>query len=215
MENINKFQTISKQALQRLPYYLNFLKSQKAKKQSNTSASMIAEGLRLNQVQVRKDLAAVSSGGRPKTGYGTEDLISDIEQFLGYNNTHDAILIGAGNLGRSLLSYKGFEECGMKIVAAFDIDEHVAGTEAGGHPIFPMEKLEDLAGRLKVKIGIIAVPAESAQEVCDLLVGSGILAIWNFAPVYLDAPEDILIQNENMAASLAVLSKHVEEKFGR
>lgn len=213
MENKNKIQTISKQALQRLPYYLNFLKAQREKKQINTSASMIAEGLRLNQIQVRKDLASVSSGGRPKTGYKTEELIADIAEFLGYNNTKEAVLVGAGHLGKALISYKGFADCGIEIVAAFDTDEKIIGSKISGHQVFHINKIKDLVKRLNVKIGIIAVPAEHAQEACSLLVESGILAIWNFAPVYLEAPEEILIQNENMAASLAVLSKHLEEKL--
>lgn len=204
MEN----QSISKQTLKRLPIYLNYLKSYAQSGAENISATFIADSLGLNHVQVRKDLASVSSGGRPKTGYVTVDLMADIERFLGYDNTDSAVIVGYGKLGRALMSYEGFENYGLDIVAAFDKDEKVLEEK-----VFPISKLQDLCRRLKVRIGIITVPASAAQGVCNLLVESGILAIWNFAPVHLQVPEGILVQNENMASSLAVLSKHLSESF--
>jgi len=206
-------QGISKQTLQRLPFYLGYLKNLDKDKVENISATTIAEALNLNQVQVRKDLASVCSLGRPKVGYATQELIYEIEHFLGYDNAESAVIVGAGKLGKALLSYRGFEEYGLNIVAAFDMDERVVGTEESGKNIFPMNKLKNLCERMKIHIGIITVPAEYAQEVCDALVESGILAIWNFAPVHLTVPEHILVQNENMASSLAVLSKHLSQKF--
>ena len=159
------------------------------------------------------DLAAVSSAGKPKVGYNTEALIAELEEFLGYNDVDDAIIVGAGKLGKALLTYGGFKDCGMNIVAAFDIDEEVCEEDYGGKRILTMDKLMDLCERMRVRIGIIAVPAENAQAICNLLIESGILAIWNFAPVHLDVPEGILVHNENLAASLALLSKQLKEKF--
>ena len=165
------------------------------------------------KVQVRKDLALVSDGGRPKIGYQRLGLVEDIEQFLGYDNTNDAVLIGAGKLGRALLGYSGFSEYGLNIVAAFDSDASVAGTDASGKPVLPLSALEDLCSRRKILIGILTVPAAAAQGVCDLLIRNGIKAIWNFAPTHLDVPPQILVQNENMATSLAVLSKHLSAQM--
>lgn len=171
------------------------------------------EALGLNDVQVRKDLAQVSSGGRPKIGYITKRLIADIEEFMGYNDTRSAIVAGAGNLGRALFSYGGFSEYGLELVAAFDVDEALIGTSIAGKPVLSFDKMKDLCQRMNIRIGIITVPSEAAQQVCDQMVESGILAIWNFAPVHLSVPEDVLVRYENIACSLAVLAKRLNDKL--
>jgi redox-sensing transcriptional repressor len=204
---------IPTQTLRRLPLYLNYLKSLPQGASVNISATAIAEALGLNNVQVRKDLAFVSDGGKPKIGYVTENLILDLERFLGYDDAESAVIVGVGNLGHALLSYKGFKAYGLHIVAGFDTNQTLIGMEIDGKPIMPVERLGDLCRRMKIHIGIITVPEQEAQTVCDSLVESGVRAIWNFAPVHLKAPENVLIQNENMAASLAVLSKHLTERF--
>ena len=155
----------------------------------------------------------MSDGGRPKIGYNREHLIADIKNFLGYGNSNDAVLIGAGKLGRALLGYSGFAEYGLNIVAAFDANDTLIGTTKGGKPIMQLSRLGEVCQRCKIKIGIITVPAEYAQGVCDLLIENGILAIWNFAPKHLNVPDGILVQNENMAASLALLCKHLNERM--
>ncbi|MBS6846603.1 MAG: redox-sensing transcriptional repressor Rex [Firmicutes bacterium] len=204
---------ISKATLKRLPTYLSYLKALPAEASANISATALAAGLHMGEVQVRKDLALVSDGGRPKIGYNREHLIADIENFLGYGNSNDAVLIGAGKLGRALLGYGGFAEYGLNIVAAFDANDTLIGTTNGGKPIMHLSRLGEVCQRYKIKIGIITVPAEYAQGVCDLLIENGILAIWNFAPKHLNVPDGILVQNENMAASLALLCKHLNERM--
>ena len=206
--------SVSKQTLERLPAYLNYLKSLPEDEAPNISATIIAEELGLNDVQVRKDLAMISSGGRPKVGYITAGLIQDIEQFLGYGNADRAVIVGAGHLGQALLCYHGFSEYGLEVVAAFDADQEKCGIKIDGKPVLPMEKLPDLCRRMNIRMGIITAPAPAAQEVCDRLIESGIMAVWNFAPVHLKVPKNVLVQNENMAYSLAVLSKHLIEKMG-
>lgn len=212
---VQTVQGISKQALLRLPYYLNYLKLLRKEGTTVVSAPKIAAALALNEVQVRKDIALVSScAGKPKTGFQVDLLIHDLESFLGYDNLDEAVLIGAGQLGRSLLGYKGFADYGLQIVAAFDSDPSVCDLRLNGEQrIFPMEKLEDLCRRLGVRIGIICVPSASAQAVCDRLVACGIRAIWNFAPTHLTVPDGVLLQNENMASSLAVLSAHLKQSM--
>ena len=212
---VQTVQGISKQALLRLPYYLNYLKLLQKEGTAVVSAPKIAAALALNEVQVRKDIALVSScAGKPKTGFQVDLLIRDLESFLGYDNLDEAVLIGAGQLGRSLLGYKGFADYGLQIVAACDSDPSVCDLRLNGEQrIFPMEKLEDLCRRLGVHIGIICVPSESAQAVCDRLVACGIRAIWNFAPTHLTVPDGVLLQNENMASSLAVLSAHLKQSM--
>ena len=203
---------ISKSVLKRLPGYLAYLKSIPDSASPNISATALANALGMGEVQVRKDLAMVSDGGRPKIGYRRESLIEDIEQFLGYDNTTDAVLIGAGKLGQALLDYKGFDEYGLNILAAFDLKPAIEQTESG-KPVLPMDKLESFCRSHKVLMGVITVPAANAQEVCDQLIRIGIKAIWNFTNTHLDVPANILVQNENMATSLAVLSMHLKTQI--
>jgi redox-sensing transcriptional repressor len=197
-----EFKAISKRTLERLPLYLNYLKSLPKEGSLNISATAVADAIGLNDVQVRKDLALVSQGGRPKVGYITENLILDIEKSLGYSNADRAVIVGAGNLGRSLISYDGFSDCGLNIVAAFDIDDKVIGMTLNGKQVLPASKLMELCRRMGIKTGIITVPASEAQNVCDILTEGGVRAIWNFAPVYLNKPDDVIIKNENMACTL-------------
>lgn len=204
---------VSKQTLQRLPAYLSYLRDPRKELKKYVSATMIAEALGLNDVVVRKDLASVSSSGRPKVGYVRLELIRELEKFLGYDNSQDAVLVGAGKLGQALLSYTGFPQYGLNILAGFDSDPRLAGAEVAGKKILPMDKLPGLCRRVGVHIGIITVPGEHAQKVCDQLIDSGILAVWNFANAHLLVPEGILVQNENMAVSLALLSNHLKEVF--
>lgn len=203
---------ISKSVLKRLPVYLAYLKTLPADASPYISATSMANALGMGDVQVRKDLAMVSDGGRPKIGYCREDLVDDIEQFLGYDNTNNCVLIGAGRLGLALLGYSGFDEYGLNIMAAFDIAPSQEVSDSG-KPIYPMEKLESYCRSNKVCMGIITVPASHAQQVCNQLIAAGIKAIWNFAPTHLDVPEHILVQNENMATSLAVLSMHLQAQM--
>lgn len=203
---------ISKSVLKRLPSYLTYLKSLPPDSPPNISATALAAALSMGEVQVRKDLALVSDGGRPKVGYMRQSLIADIEQFLGYDNTTEAVLIGAGKLGQALLGYSGFAEYGLEIVAAFDADETLDGKTESGKPIYAISKLPQFCQERKVLMGIITVPA-AAQQVCDLLIANGIKAVWTFAPAHLDVPPHILVQYENMATSLAVLSVHLSAQI--
>ena len=199
---------ISKAVLKRLPGYLAYLKNMPEGASPNISATALANALDMGEVQVRKDLAMVSDGGRPKIGYQREALIDDIEQFLGYDNTTDAVLIGAGKLGQALMGYKGFDEYGLNILAAFDIAPKIKKTEEG-KPVYNITELPKFCRTHKVLMGIITVPAEGAQNVADQLIAGGIKAIWNFAHVHLYVPEGTLVQNEDMAVSFALLSNRL------
>jgi len=196
-------------SLLRLPKYLAYLKIRQRQGVTSISSTKIAEDLRQSPVQVRKDLALASSAGRPKTGYPMDTLIADLERFLGYHNTNDAFLIGAGHLGRALLSYQAFGEYGVSILAAFDTDKSLHGTEVDGKPVLPVTKLPDLARRMRVQIGILAVPETEAQSMCDLMTSCGIRAIWNFTVQHLEIPEGVIVRDENLAASFAILSKQL------
>ena len=198
--------TVPKETLLRLPKYYEYLKAADSEGAGSISSTKIAEEMHLNPVLVRKDLAMISSvSGKPRIGFNIKDLIEDMENFLGYNNLSEALLVGVGSLGRALLSFEGFKEYGLNIVMAFDVDDDIVGEKVNGIKIFHIDKLEYLAKRLKIKMGIIATPKQSAQTICDRMIDAGILAIWNFAPVHLTVPKDIVVKDENLAASLALL----------
>ena len=200
---------IPKATLGRLPQYLQYLKSLPKIAGATISATAIAKGLSLGDVQVRKDLAAVSGAGKPKVGYELEALINDIERHLGYNKLTNAVLVGAGKLGRALLDYDGFEEYGVRIIAGFDLTRQTIGNGNLVKEIYPIDTIETYCRQFDAKLGIITVGQGSAQEVCDRLVASGIVAIWNFAPCKLNVPDGILLKQENLALSLAHLNTQI------
>ena len=195
--------TVSRKLLKRLPLYLNYLKSLPEDFQ-NVSATAMAKALELGDVQVRKDLAKVSATGRRRTGRNRHQLMQDIEAYLNFAEDTGTVVVGAGKLGRALLDYTGFEKAGFNVMAGFDIEPSVDISE-GGKPIYPISRLEPFCRHYDVHIGVIAVPAESAQDVCDNLVSCGVRAIWNFAPVHLQVPDSVIVQSENLAVSLTSL----------
>ena len=200
---------VSRATMGRIPTYLKYLKSA-SHISENISATALAKQLGLGEVQVRKDLSSVSGAGRPKTGYNIKELIDTLEKFLYTDKNNNVVLVGAGKLGRALLDYRGFEDYGLKISAAFDIKYKDADMSKLGKPILPMESLDEFCKENNVRIGIITVPAEHAQEVCDRLIDDGIRAIWCFAPCTLNVPDEVTVQYENMALSLAYLNKKID-----
>ena len=202
-----KEQEISKATIARMPLYLHFLQEEKSKGAQYISSSVIAQNIAVSSVLVRKDLALVSSqAGRPRLGFEIHRLIVDIEKFLGYDTLSDAIVVGAGGLGRAFLGYEGFKSNGLNIVAAFDVSEKLIGTEVSGKRILPLSKMGNFVKEHNIKLGIITVPKTAAQEVLNKMVEAGIQAIWNFAPAPLRAPKEIVLKTEDLAASLAMLA---------
>ena len=202
--------SIPKATLGRLPQYLAYLRSLPEMRHT-ISATAIAKALSLGDVQVRKDLAAVSGAGKPKIGYETDQLITDIESHLGYERLTNAVLVGAGKLGRALLEYDGFEDFGVRIIAGFDRNEQAIHMGKTDKAILPIREFHGFCEANEVKLGIITVGQGSAQEVCDMMVSGGITAIWNFAPCTLKVPSGILLQQENLALSLAYLNNQISK----
>ncbi len=196
-------------ALRRLPSYLRFLKKLAETGRDVVSCTHIAQDLRLDPTQVRKDLEMTAIIGRPRIGYPVAELIAAIEEFLGWNNSRDAFLAGAGSLGAALAGYKSFRDYGLNIVAAFDSDPEKIGKMLRDLEILPSFKLPELAERMHIHIGIIATPAEAAQDVADLMIFGGIQAIWNFAPVSLVVPEGTIVEDVHLSSSLAVLTSRL------
>lgn len=198
---------ISRKLLKRLPVYLNYLKTLPGDDE-NISATTIAAALGLGHVQVRKDLAKVAHRGRRRTGRSRDQLIQDIESYLDFATATSTIIVGTGRFGQILLDYSGFEESGLNIMAGFDPNP-TAKTSESGKPIYTMSRLPSFCKCYDVRIGIIAVPPENAQAVCDDLIACGIQAIWNFAPVRLKVPKNIVVQSEDMSVSINALRLHL------
>ncbi len=196
-------------------YYSYVLRLQQQGEKYVSSATM-AQSLNMNPVLVRKDLAGVSSvTGKPRTGFKIDTLLYDLSEYLGYNKVDEAILVGVGSLGRLILTNTEFSSMGLDIAVGFDKDPDLVGLQIGSKYILPMEKMESYIKRTGVKIGIITVPADQAQSVCDQMVECGILAIWNFAFTLLNVPKGILVKNENLPSSLAVLSQQLANKLNK
>ncbi len=209
--SLNVSKTVPEPTLRRLPLYHRFLQELQQPGREHVSCTDISLNLKLDSAQVRKDLEAAGIVGRPRVGYVLSDLVDQIESFLGWKNVNEAFLVGAGSLGAALLGYKKFEQCGLKIVAAFDTDPAKQGTRIHEKLVLPLAKLVDLTKRMHTLIGIITVPAAQAQEVADLMVAGGMRAIWNFAPVRLRVPEHIIVHNEDLYCSLASLSNKLSK----
>lgn len=176
-------------SVRRLPLYLRFLKQLRDRGRQVVSCTHIARELGLVSTQVRKDFAITGIVGKPKVGYDVPALITAIEDFLGWNQSRDAFVVGAGSLGSALMGYEGFPEYGLHITAAFDNDPQKVGRVIHGKEVYPLESLSDMVERLHVLVAILTVPARVAQDVANLLVLSGIRAIWNYAPVTLEVPD--------------------------
>ena len=198
---------LNKNQLNRMPLYLEMLKKYKKDGLFFVNCQTLADDLGLNQEQVKKDIAAVSTtSGIPNKGRDIYLLIRDLEQVLGYDDIHNAVLIGVGSLGKALLKYDGFKEFSLKIVGAFDNDEAKTNQIINNVRVNNINDFSKVFKNLNAKIGIICVDKEHAQSVCDLLVNNGVQAIWNFVPIKLNCDENVIVSNTNMAANLAVLS---------
>ena len=203
--------SLPKATLGRIPLYIQYLKELPDDNETTISAPTIARGLLLGEVLVRKDLAMVSGAGKPRVGYRRVKLIQDLESHLGQDDFTNAVLIGAGKMGRALLDYGGFEEFGIKILAGFDCNESVI-TETKSKRVLPIKHIKNFCAENNIKIGIITVGQGSAQEVCNELISCGIRAIWNFAPCALNVPEGVILKQENLALSLAYLNSQLKNK---
>lgn len=210
LKNLKKNE-ISPAIMRRLPNYLRYLKEKQKEGVEIISSVNIADDMKLSPIQVKKDIASSSKvQGKPRIGFEVDGLIADIERVLGYGNVNDAVLVGAGQLGKTLLSYTGFENYGLNIVAAFDSDPAKCNIKIKNKTVYPVERLSEIIKKYNIRMGIITVPERFAQNICDIMVEAGIKAIWNFAPTHLIVPDKVALKNEDLAASLAILSSQLK-----
>ena len=199
-------------SVKRLPSYLHELKLLRDNQQQMVSTTQLAQRLGLEPIIVRKDLELAGSPGSPGVGYSIQSLIDGIEKFLGWNTETPVFLVGVGNLGTALLGYKGFIEYRFNIVAAFDNDPKKIGATAHNKPIYAIDQLQEMAEAMNVKIAVLSVPCEYAQDAANQIVKAGLKAIWNFTNTPLSLPPDIVQQRVNMAGDLAELSVKLSGK---
>lgn len=192
-------------AIQRMPFYLAFVKGLQKQGRQFVSSTQIADYMGIDPTQVTKDLSYTDIVGKTRVGYEVDSFITIINEFLGFTIMDSAFLVGAGSLGSALLQDGGLLHFGLNIEAAFDIDPYKTGTKVNGIEILHIDQFRDMAAERKVIIGIITVPVENAQAVADLMVAWGIRAIWNFTPSRLKVPENIIVQDTMMYSNLAVL----------
>ena len=159
--------------------------------------------------EAAKDLAYFGQFGHPGVGYRVEDLIVQVKHILGTDKTSNVLLVGAGNLGRALMAYRGFDAKGFRLVAVFDSDSAKIGQRHGEFSVQRMSQLQEVVAKLNIRLGIIAVTADVAQDVADQLIAAGIRGLLNFAPVSLHVPADVAINAVDLAVQLEQLSFQV------
>lgn len=191
--------------IRRLPVYLNILRRMRSHGGKTVTAVAVAREAGQVVSVVKKDLEMTGATGKTGVGFDLEEIIADIEAFLGWDNPNDAFLVGAGSLGSALINHDRLRLNGLNIVAAFDTDPNKIGWRIHDIEVLPLTKLSSLAARMHVTLGIITVPSAQAQGVADLLVSSGITRIWSFAEDILSVPDGVVVQREDLSAGLAEL----------
>jgi redox-sensing transcriptional repressor len=191
--------------VRRLPLYLQVLTESAGQRQSTISSEGLAARAGVNAAQVRKDFSYMGSYGTRGVGYDVELLVHRINQQLGLDEVHNVALIGAGNLGQALGNYRGFEERGFHIVAAFDTDPAKVGRTLGHVGVFPLSELEEVVRDRHVTMAVIATPASVAQEIADRLVAAGVTSVLNFAPTVLSVAPNVSLRSVDLAVELQIL----------
>src|SRR5688572_264 len=202
-------ESVPNPAVRRLSLYLRQLEALKRAGRSTVSSKQLGESLRLTDAQVRKDLAYFGQFGHPGIGYRVDDLIAQVRRILGTDKTWNVILIGAGNLGRALSAYRGFEAKGFRLIAVFDNDPAKVGRRLGPFTIQPLTDVPETITRESVKLAILAVPAEQAQALADQLIEAGVRGLLNFAPVSITVPPHVALNSVDLAVQLEQLSFQV------
>jgi len=202
---------IPRKAIYRLSIYLRCLLRLKANGIETISSEALSKAAGVKSTQLRKDLTYFGQFGTRGLGYDVEQLAGMISKLLGTSSLQPVILVGVGNLGSALLTYKGFEEEGFEIVAAFDAAPVAARRRTKFKPIYPMDKLAEVVQSRAIRMAILAVPGKAAQEVANQLVNAGIAGILNFCPIVLQVPEEVTVNNVNLAIELENLSYFIQD----
>lgn len=204
-----KSQKIPDVVIRRLPVYLRYLQQLQLYDIQSISSQQMGHDLYLNPAQIRKDLSVFGEFGIKGKGYPVSDLAETLSAILGLDKEIQIVLVGVGNLGAALCRYNRYQLTATKIVGLFDGHPSKIGQLHGSYKVRPMEELANFIGDNDIKLAIIAVPATAAQSVCNILVAAGIKAILNFAPLLLDVPEGVRVQNSDVTAELQTLAYYL------
>jgi redox-sensing transcriptional repressor len=205
---------IPQATISRLPLYFRVLNEYNHLGISVISSEEMAGNLGITSSQLRKDLSYFGDFGIRGTGYDVSDLLKQIKEILGMDKNRRIAIIGAGKLGTALAGYPGFKMHGLEVTALFDIDEAKIGQQEGKVEIFHLSELSNKKRELGMEIAVLTIPASVAQQVTELVIKAGFKAIWNFAPVRLEVPEHIILQNEDLVVGILTLSHHLSRKLG-
>lgn len=207
-------ESVPKAVVSRLSLYLRELQHLLRDQQATVSSSQLGQLLGFSDAQVRKDLAYFGHFGHPGIGYRCDELVSAIRSILGTDREWTIAMVGAGNLGRALLGYRGFASQGFRIVAAFDEAPDRVHQTIEGVEVYPMSRLDEVVRDRAISFGLVAVPAAAAQGVADRLIASGVSGILNFAPVMLNLPQGVSLVSVDLATELERLSFSVANRGG-
>ena len=203
---------VSDAVVRRLPMYYRHLGELEKAGVVRISSQELGERMSLTASQIRQDINCFGGFGQQGYGYHVESLRQRIGQILGLQCEYHVVVIGAGNIGRAVANYAGFEKEGFSIQAMFDVSSTLIGIDVHGILVQPMDKIEGWLASHKVDIAVLAVPASVAQSIAETLVQGGVRGIWNFAPVDLVLPEGVSVNNVHLADSLHILSYRMNEK---
>lgn len=210
MANSNNVEKVPEPTLRRLPWYLSVCRLLKQRGEQYVSSTRLSKETNIVASQIAKDLSCVNIVGRTRVGYDIDNLLEVLEDFLGFTRMHRAFLFGAGRLGGALLNDSGLKQFGLEIVAAFDTSPKVVGHNVAGIPVYHINELGAKMNRYDVRIGVLTVPIDRAQEVADKMVVWGIKAIWNFTPLRIRVPENIVVQNTSLYAHLSLMFNRLD-----
>ena len=191
--------------IRRLPWYLSYVRMLDNMQVEYVSSTQISNELNVQSSQIAKDLSFLNIRGKTRIGYEVKSLVTVLEDFLGFNRHHNAVVIGTGSLGTALMQDHGLENYGLNIVAGFDVRSEVIGKKIGGVPVYDIDQLADWRQKNDVSIAILTVPVERAQETADLAIASGMTALWNFTPYRIKVSDDVIIANTSIYAHLAII----------
>jgi redox-sensing transcriptional repressor len=197
--------------LKRLPIYYRFLSDLAVKEIIRISSTELAAKMGITASQLRQDLSWFGSFGHQGYGYRVTELLAEVRRILGLNQLHQLVLAGTGHLGRAIINYSNFKKRGFAIGALFDQDPQVIGETVNGIVVQDIVALPDYLQHHTVDIGVITVPAASAQTIAEMFVTGGIKGIWSFAPFSLKVPDDVVLEHVHLGESLLVLSLKLQQ----
>lgn len=188
--------------IERLPAYLNVLIQLRAEGTLTVSSARLGELTSVNPAQIRRDLTHFGSFGKRGVGYDIGTLVEQIQRILGSDHVHRLALVGAGNLGSAIAGYGGLKQHGFVVTAIFDNDPRKVGTSIGDIVVQPIDELVGTLHAQEIRIGVVAVPSEAAQQVTDELAAAGVRVILNYTPVIVGVPDGVMLHNTDPVQEL-------------